>query len=223
MKTFLYSLISVALLFSTIFFPGSRLLAQEETPQHDPNATLFISHLQEHWDDLHDVIMRFHMDDPGLKGVVFIDMEWTDGSLAMAVADSNTTGNEAFGTALTEAMAAWKIEGMSGAWMATVPVRTAIVCSDDPAFDRCGILTGKVTDASGNPISLAEMNLVNDQDEYEPISIRANREGIFIKTLIPPGSWTLECMDDGFGAESARKLYFTGGEHIKIFLSPAAP
>lgn len=203
-----------------LFMLPASVKAQQEGLQQDPNAALFVGHLKKHWDDVHDVIMRFHMDDPALKVVVFINMQWIDGRLQTAVADSNTTGNEQFGSALSEAISGWVIEGMSGEWTATVPIRTVIMGSDDPAFVRCGILTGKLTDASGNPISQAEMILRNDQEEYDPIRFHANREGIFIRTLIPPGSWTLECTNDVFGAESARKVSFTEGEHVKLFLVP---
>ncbi|MBN1199959.1 MAG: hypothetical protein JXA23_11450 [Bacteroidales bacterium] len=64
--------------------------------QEDSNVETFMNYLQKNWDDIHDVIMRFHQDDPGLKGIVFIHMDWENGTLYSSSIDSNDTGNPDF-------------------------------------------------------------------------------------------------------------------------------
>ena len=40
---------------------------------------LFLAHLRAHFDDIHDVSMRFHADDPWIEGTIILGMDWRDG------------------------------------------------------------------------------------------------------------------------------------------------
>lgn len=187
-----------------------------EVRRDDPNIGLFMGHLREHWDDVHDVIMRFHRDDPGLKGVAFITMNWRGGALASASVDSNSTGNPAFGPALIAAMEGWRIRDLSDDWTVTIPIRTAIRGSEDPVFPERGIFTGSVTDEAGRPIAGARLVLApGERPDARPDTAYANREGIFIRTLILPGNWRVECSRDGYVPAVIDTLTFAPGQHVQ--------
>lgn len=209
--------ISALLLVVLAAFSGLQASAQTtEARQDDPNLGLFMAHLRGHWDDIHDVIMRFHNDDPGLKGLACITMNWRDGALAAASVDSNSTGNEGFGPALIAAMRGWQIRDLSADWSITVPFRTAIHGSSDPAFPERGIFTGKVTDDSGRPVDGARLVLMpGAQLDARPDTTYTNREGIFIRTLILPGIRRLECSRDGYSPTVIDGLTFEKGQHVK--------
>jgi len=184
--------------------------------QEDPNARIYMSHFRNNWDDIHDVIMRFHNDDPTLNGTVFINMNWQKGILVSASVDSNTTGNSAFGLALIAAMKKWNIPGMTESWITTVPIRTLIYGSDNPQFNECGIFTGNVIDINGKPLSGVKL-ILYPKDNTGPKSETnsTNREGVFIWTLIPVGDWRLECTKDGYLPTIVDKLTFEKGKHLK--------
>jgi hypothetical protein len=185
-------------------------------PQEDPNPGIFMRHLRANWDDIHDVIMRFHNDDPGLKGVVCITMVWREGALACASVDSNSTGNPAFGPALIAAMKPWRIQGLGDGWTMTVPIRTFIRGSDRPEFPERGIFTGSVADQAGNPVAGARLVLLPGAlTDAKPDTCYANREGIFIQTLIMPGDWRLECSKAGYSPAVLDRLTFGMGQHVK--------
>ncbi|MBE0646917.1 MAG: carboxypeptidase regulatory-like domain-containing protein [Bacteroidales bacterium] len=191
--------------------------AQTNEDHHqDPNVTVFMGYLQKHWDDMHDVIMRFHNEDPDLKGIVFIHMEWVDGLLNSATIDSNSTGNKEFGSAIIEAMKTWEITGLAENWVMTIPIRTAIYGSNHPEFHECGIFTGIVKDTEGNPVSGARLILtpVNDLN-VKSDTVYTNREGIFIRTLIQIGNRKVECSKDDYKPTIIENLVFEKGIHIK--------
>jgi hypothetical protein len=202
----------LALVLSTLFFPALPAAAQD-----DPNARAFVAYLRSHWDDIHDVIMRFHNDDPYLKGVTVIAMTWNDGSLVEARTDSTTTGNPKIGPALISAMKSWKIPEISGNWSSAIPFRTTIVGSDNPDFDQLGILTGNIIDDGGNPIPKATLILISESNEpLKPDTIPVNREGVFIRTLIPPGNYSLVCSKEGYRKETVRDVLLKPGGHQKV-------
>lgn len=174
---------------------------------------IFISHFREHWDDIHDVIMRYHYEDPWLKGVAMISMNWRQGSLASAEVVENTTGNPGFGTSLIDVMRSWTIPGLADGWSSTLPIRTAIKGSDDPEFDRSGILTGMVKDRDGSPVSGAMIRLISSEGIAD--STYTNREGIFIQTLIPPGIYQVRCSRQGFVPLIIEKTVIPEGKHIR--------
>jgi hypothetical protein len=207
-------------------FPSSLLLcgllclpvlaqAADDSPEAS-NARLFMGHLRGHWDDIHDVIMRFHNQDPYLRGVARITMDWRHGKLASASVDSNTVGDPALGPALIAAMKGWSIPGMSEGWVATVPFKTEIRGGGDPSFPERGIFTGMVTDVSGTPIHGARLVLApRDTLQARPDTTYTNREGIFICTLIKPGRWRLECSRDGYIQAIVDTLDFERGRHVR--------
>ena len=225
---FASSVILIVLLSASIIPQSSA--QTNDGPQDDPNPGIFMRHLRANWDDIHDVIMRFHHEDPGLKGVAYVSMVWREGALASASVDSNNTGNPAFGPALIAAMKSWRIEGLAGDWATTIPFRTAIYGSNRAEFAERGILTGKVTDRSGIPVAGARLILLPEaQMDAKPDTCRTNREGIFIRTLIVPGVWRLECSRDGYSPTVIDGLAFEKGKHVKQSITmvsdqpPAAP
>ncbi|MBU2649854.1 MAG: carboxypeptidase regulatory-like domain-containing protein [Bacteroidetes bacterium] len=204
-----------ALILTVIFFmAGFNVTGQNSG--NDNNVEYLMKYLRSHWDDIHDVIMRFHMDDPALKGTVFISMTWENGILENAVVDSNSTGNEQFGPAIIEAMKNWKIPEIQDTWQIVVPFRTMIYGSDRPDFKEKGIFTGKVMTASGEPVAQAKVIL--DPVKGNPAKADTaitNREGIFIRTLIPPGIWEIRCIREGYQPFIIEDVDFKKKGHIK--------
>ena len=85
-----------------------------------------------------------------------------------------------------------------------------------PAFDDCGILTGKVWDQENNPAFRAMMvleGMENTGDRSD--TLYTNREGIFIQTLIPPGTWELRCSKPGYKTLSIKNIKIERGQHLK--------
>lgn len=209
-----FTLITIVLLFRAVSLTVSAQTNSAE--QDDPNVKVFMSYLQKNWDDIHDVIMRFHNDDPALKGTVVISMNWQQGILISASVANNTTGNPDFGLALIEAMKKWSIPGMTESWISTIPIKTVIYGSENPDFPNCGILTGNITDESGNPVYRAKLVLTPGESlNAKADTSYSNREGIFIRTLIPVGDWKLECIEDGYLPAVIDKLTFEKGKHLK--------
>ena len=208
------TLIIIVLLFGWVNLTVSAQTQSGE--QDDPNVNVFMSYFQKNWDDIHDVIMRFHNDDPALKGTAAISMNWQKGILISASVSSNTTGNKDFGLALIDAMKKWSIPGMTESWTSTIPIKTVIYGSENPAFPNCGILTGNVTDESGNPVYRAELILTPGESLNAKADTNyTNREGVFIWTLIPVGDWNLKCIKDGYLPAVIDKLAFEKGKHLK--------
>jgi len=208
------TLIIIVLLFGWVNLTVSAQTKSDE--QDDPNVKVFMSYLQKNWDDIHDVIMRFHKDDPALKGTAVISMNWQNGILISASVANNTTGNPDFGLALIAAMRKWIISGLTESWISAIPIKTVIYGSENPAFSNCGILTGNVTDESGNPVYRAELILtLGESLNAKADTNYTNREGVFIWTLIPVGGWKLECIKDGYLPSVIDKLTFEKGKHLK--------
>jgi hypothetical protein len=221
MKENRYFKMQVVLQIMMLFFTGQSLLAQTGTGrQEDPNSSIFMTYLKNNWDDIHDVIMRFHNDNPGLKGVVYINMSWQEGKLASATVDSNDTGDPAFGLSLTEAMKKWQIPGLADGWIMTVPFRTAIYGSNDPMFSECGIFTGNVADNLGNPVKDARIIMIPGENvNSNPDTTYTNREGVFIRTLIRPGEWRVECNKEGYLPAVIGQISVEKRKHIKYIIT----
>lgn len=191
--------------------------------QEKPNEEIFIDYFRKNWDDIHDVIMRYHNDDPGLKGLVEIGMTWEHGKLADASVISNSTGNPDFGISLVEAMKIWTVPELADGWSSIIPIRTAIVGSNDPEFSKCGIFTGKINDTDGNPINGARLVLHRMESSNDrPDTVYTNREGIFIRTLIRPGTWQVECTKRGFELIKIDQLVIEEGKHCKRAITMVA-
>jgi len=113
-------------------------------------------------------------------------------------------------------MKKWNINGLSDSWITSVPFKTEIVGSRQTEFSISGILTGKVVDSEGNPVHGAKVQLTSmEHFESEPAPALTNREGIFIRTLIPAGNWDLTCTKDGYSSLFIKGLSFEKGEHVK--------
>ncbi|MBN1340544.1 MAG: carboxypeptidase regulatory-like domain-containing protein [Bacteroidales bacterium] len=184
-------------------------------PPQDPNMKIFMDYFRSHWDDIHDVVMRYHHEDPWMKGTVYVRMEWVHGKLYTAAIDSNSTGNQAFGTALMDVMQKWEIPELTEIWATVLPVRTEIYGSRQPEFNERGILTGTIKASSGEPLAGTRMILI----PVEIMNARAdtffsNREGIFIRTLITPGTWKLECSKEGYLNTTIDSLSVEKGVHV---------
>jgi hypothetical protein len=180
------------------------------------NEEIFINYFMKNWEDIHDVIMRYHNEDPGLKGLVEINMTWVQGILAYAVVLSNSTGDSAFGLSLVETMKKWTIPELADGWSSTLPIRTVIVGSDNPEFNKCGIFTGKITDIDGNPINGARLVIHKVESlDGKPDTVYTNREGIFIHTLIRPGTWQVKCTKQGYRPVEIDHLIIEEGQHCK--------
>ncbi|MBN2410709.1 carboxypeptidase regulatory-like domain-containing protein [candidate division KSB1 bacterium] len=177
---------------------------------------IFMSHLREHFDDLHDVIMRFHHQDPAIKGLITLDMLWQDNKLISCAVESNDTGSEALASGLIEKLKAWEIDGLDGPFTTVLPLCVRIVGSDEPDFPNLAILTGFAGDKSGNPVRNAVIVLRSLSDpEIKVPYARTNSEGIFIRTLIPPGKYQLLCVPVKGDTMSIGHLTFIKGEHKK--------
>ena len=184
--------------------------------QEKTNEEIFINYFMNNWDDIHDVVMRYHNVDPGLKGLVEISMIWEQGKLTDANVSSNSTGNPDFGLSLVEAMKKWTIPGLAEGWSSTIPIRTAIVGSDDPEFSECGIFTGNIIDKSGNPVNGAMVALFPAENaDGTPDTVYTNREGVFICTLLHPGTWRVECTRKSYATVEIDRLTVEKGQHYQ--------
>jgi len=209
----MHHLVMIAAINVTI---NTEVFAQtNENYQDDANAKIFTEYFRNHWDDIHDVIMRFHKEDPSLKGIVFIHMVWQNGLLFSATVDSNNTGNQSFAQALMDAMFIWNIPGLSENWAISLPIKTEIMGSNHPEFQERAILTGSVLDINGNPVPGATLILTpTDNLILEPDTFYSNREGIFIRTLIPAGSYSLICTKNGYPNVIIENLSLKKGGHL---------
>jgi len=183
------------------------------------NMQLFLSHLRVHFDDLHDVIMRFHHQDPAIRGLITLEMLWRDKKLVSCTVNSNDTGNDSLAAGLIDKMKAWEIDGLDGPYQTILPLRVRIVGSKEPDFPELAILTGYVEDKSGNPLQNAVVILRSLTDpEVKVPNARTNSEGIFIRTLIPPGKYQMLCVPAGGDTVQIGVRTFRKGEHKKEHL-----
>lgn len=176
------------------------------------NWNLFVAYLQEHFDDFHDVTMRYHHQDHTINGIVELKMTWENGSLVSAEVLSNETGNDDLPQSLIEKMQGWRIEGLQGSAEITLPVNVKLVGLDDPRFQETAILTGEVTGEGGGRLHGA-MILIKPEVAGQVYRAETNREGIFVRTLIPPGTWDLECSLEGYETESRQGVVLSAGQH----------
>lgn len=187
-------------------------------------VAIFLGHLRARFDDIHDVSMRFHAADPSIDGTITLAMIWRDGRLESGEVTGNDTGCEEEGRALLDAVRGWQIAGLVGPARLVVPLRIRLVGRDDPAFPSTGILTGSVRDAGGRPLHRARIRF----EPRDPSLARVpdavtNREGIFVRTLIPPGDWDLVCTADGHREASLTGVRLSAGQHRRedLVLAPS--
>lgn len=182
----------------------------------EKNRSLLMNYLRENFDDIHDVSMRFHHKDHNLNGLIDFSLTFERGKLVDSRVLANETGDPEFPEALLEKMESWEIEGLEGPFETRLPFRIQIVGSDDPSFHEKSIFTGKVADENGNPVWRAQIDFIpaeGGKDSIQPC--RTNREGIFVRTLIPPGKWDVQCIRDGYETVLLKNLEFHGGEHLR--------
>ncbi len=199
---------------------GPTKIRTDDTVKPDSiNIQIFMSHLREHFEDLHDVIMRFHHRDPAIRGLIALDMLWQDNKLVSCAVESNDTGSETLASGLIEKLKAWEIDGLDGPFKTVLPIRVRIVGSDEPDFPNMAILTGFAGDKSGNPVRNAMIILRPlSAPEIKVPAARTNSEGIFIRTLIPPGRYQLLWVPAKGDTILTGFLTFTKGEHKKEHL-----
>jgi hypothetical protein len=207
--------ISILLTFSS-GITGHSVLAFQ-TNDEKLNRQLLIDHFRRQFEDIHDVSMRFHHKDQSLNGVIEFKMKWEKGKLVGSETVLNETGDPEFPIAILEKMKSWRIDGITGPFETNFPLRIKLVGSDDPTFSHKAILTGKVIDQKGNPIQLATVRFapVHHSDLSVP-DCRSNREGIFVRTLIPPGFWDLECVHKNFQSVQLKDDQFKRGGHHRL-------
>jgi hypothetical protein len=199
---------------------GQQSAAKKETspPAYTAADTLnwntLVAYLQDHFDDLHDVTMRYHHQNASINGIVTLRMIWENGRLASAEVVSNETGSDELPASLIEKMRAWEIEGLTGPAEIVVPINVKLVGSDDPDFPQTAILTGLVIDRRGNPLEGA-MVMLKPEAGGAVLRAETNREGIFVRTLIPPGTWDLECSHPGYVTLVKQGLSLAAREHLR--------
>jgi hypothetical protein len=173
---------------------------------------LLFAYIQGHFDDIHDVTMRYHHKDHTINGRVVIDMTWEGGALKSAEVVGNETGDEDLPGSMIEKMRGWNIEGLDGPAQVTVPFKVQLVGLDDPEFPNMAILTGEVVDADGKPLKEA-MILIRPEVAGQVYRAETSREGIFVRTLIPPGTWDVECSLSGYGTVTKPGVKLSAGDH----------
>lgn len=175
---------------------------------------LLAAHIQGHFDDFHDVTMRFHHQDPTLNGMVEIKVMWENRVLKAAEVVGNETGSDDLAAALIEKMQAWEIEGLDGPFELVLPIKVKLVGLDGSGFSNTAILTGEIRDAEGSPVE-GVMVLIKPEVAGAVMRAQTNREGIFVRTLIPPGTWDVEYSLQGY--ETARKegIKLAAGKHVR--------
>jgi hypothetical protein len=186
-------------------------------------TAMLFAHLRNNFDDIHDVSMRFHHLDHRLNGMIQLHTRWEGGRLISADIVRNETKNDDFALALIKSIGQWNIEGLKGPFEIDLPLRIKIVGSDDSTFAQKGILTGEIYDEAGAPVNRARLTFRSASSASDTLrSVRSNREGIFVKTLIPPGQWIVEVAAPGYESILLESLEFRKGDHLrkKIVLRP---
>ena len=186
-------------------------------------AAMLFAHLRGNFDDIHDVSMRFHHLDHRLNGMIQLHTRWESGRLISADIVRNETKSDDFALALIKSIGQWNIEGLEGPFEIDLPLRVKIVGSDDSTFAEKGIFTGEIHDDDAAPVSRAKLTFRSASNSSDTLrAVRSNREGIFVKTLIPAGKWTVEVSAPGYENIVLETIEFQKGDHLrrKIELRP---
>lgn len=207
-RTVLATLITLLLSF------GSASFAQETEAADQSDAQRFLSYLRANFEDIHEVSMRYHMTDPSIGGLIVLQMEWEGGKMLDGRVIENETTSQEEGAALLDAIRKWRIDGITGPSTLEIPFRIKLVGSDDPTFPDRGILTGSVRAVDGSPIHQAQVRFSSSAGSDANLRpARTNREGVFIRTLVEPGTWDLECSAEGFEPVRISAVAFGAGTH----------
>lgn len=191
---------------------GDRAEAPPFPEPDSADVAALLAHVRSHFDDIHDVTMRYHHKDPEINGRVVFFMLWEGGILKDAEVVGNETGDAGLPDAIIENIREWKIEGLKGPAHITIPFNVQLVGRDDPDFPNTAILTGEVADADGNPLHGA-LILIRPEVAGRVYRTETNREGIFVTTLIPAGIWDLECSLPGYDTAARAGVDLAAGEH----------
>lgn len=199
---------------------GSTAHAQDSLRAPGANDSVYaaalMSHLRANFDDIHDVSMRFHHLDHRLNGLIVLHLAWAGGRLTSSSLAGNETGSRAFGEAMATAVGRWNVPGLTGPFEIDLPLRIRIVGSDDSTFSAKGILTGEIRGRDGAPIRDAVVRFTSAGSAGDTLRpCYSNREGIFVKTLIPAGAWNVECGAQGCAPVVLRNVRFTPGVHVR--------
>ena len=121
----------------------------------------------------------------------------------------NETNNKKFANSLVANFKKWYIKDLTGPFDISLPLRIKIVGSDDSTFFEKGILTGEIFGNDGTPIRDAKLSFHSAANSSDTLrNCYSNREGIFVKTLIPIGTWNIECTAAGFKLMSLKDISF---------------
>ena len=184
------------------------------TKQDSIYFSMLINHLRKNFDDIHDVSMRFHHLDHTLNGLIVFKMTWENKKMQSASVVENETGNNKFAEAFIEKIQSWNINELDGPLDANLPLRIRIVGSSDSTFAEKAILTGKVIEVNDQPIEGAEISFTSTKDEQQFLrACYSNREGIYVRTLIPVGNWKLHCSKEGYKDIVKDQYNFESGVH----------
>ncbi len=180
------------------------------------NASLLLAHLRNHFDDIHDVSMRFHHRDHRIAGLIALRMFWQQERMDSVEVVQNETGDKEFPSELIKKLQTWRVTGLQGPFTMTLPLRIKLVGSDDSDFPNKAILTGQVYDADSVPVQDAVIRFLPGEEGLGMVPpARSNSEGIFVRTLIPPGVWTLQCEREGYCTIRLEKIVLHPGEHAR--------
>jgi hypothetical protein len=179
-------------------------------------TAMLFAHLRSNFDDIHDVSMRFHHLDHRLNGMIQLHTRWEGGRMIFADIARNETKSDDFALALIKSIGQWNIEGLAGPFEIDLPLGIKIVGSDDSTFAEKGILTGEIKDETGVPVSRARLTFRSAANASDTLrSVRSNREGIFVKTLIPLGRWDVEVAARGYETILLQLIEFQEGTHLR--------
>ncbi len=210
------------ILFMIMVSQGQNSLQKNSSTDSLYTALLF-NHLQNNFDDIHDVSMRFHHLDHTLNGMILIKMSWENGRMTSASVLKNETNNEDFANALIKKFRKWTIKDLTEPYEINLPLRIKIVGSDDSTFSEKGIFTGEIYNNNGSPIDRVQINFHSAENPADTLRLCfSNREGVFIKTLIPTGNWNITFSAKGFEEYRLKNVGFEKGDHTrkKIVLQP---
>lgn len=191
---------------------------ENDHPNDSIYTQLLIQHLRSNFDDIHDVSMRYHHKDHNLNGVIQIDMLWNNEMLDSARVIHNETGDKSFGEELIKKIRSWRIAGIKGPFEIILPFRVKIVGMDEPGFNKSAIVTGKVVSENNSPIHRSKIEFINPNGSVID-SARTNREGVFVRTLIPPGEYTLRIGAENYLTGIIKNILLKKGEHRRELIS----
>lgn len=196
----------------------SRLERAEADRQAQARAA-FLDCLRSNFEDIHDVSMRFHLKDPSIGGLIVLRMSWANGRLSEAEVLENQTGVPEEAQAILAKIRQWEIPEILEVSTFTIPLRIRLVGSEDPDFPNTGIITGRVIDETGTALAGAEVRFLSSNGTSLGVpDAKTNREGVFIRTLVPPGTWTVASELEGHRSASTSDIQLGKGEHREIEL-----